>query len=228
MNNRSRARDKRIEHFREWLDYDPTTGVFTWIKVSGKGYLGTPAGTLTKKGYLAIGVRGVLVPAHRLAWLWGHGQWPSDQIDHINGNKTDNRLSNLREATNQQNHFNRGPQKNSTTGVKGVYWFKPNRQWKAQIVISGRSTVLGYFHDFDQAVACRKEAEERLHGDWAHRGPESCTLKSNVNLPDGRKSGPGRQHGLRLVNPQRAPVAPQAAPAPSRGPSETDASEALS
>lgn len=160
-----------LQKLSEWLAYSPETGQFTWLRTSGKGYAGQIAGTRHAKGYISISVRGRMMLAHRLAWFFANGTWPSKQIDHINGDKADNRIVNLREATNAQNHCNRGAQKNSSTGVKGVYWFKPNRRWKAQIVVNGRSIVLGYFNDFDAAVRCRKEADKKYQGVWKHEGP---------------------------------------------------------
>jgi hypothetical protein len=93
--------------------------------MSGKGYVGQIAGTLTVKDYVLITVRGHQITAHRLAWWFVHERRPTHQIDHINQIKSDNRIANMREATNAQNHCNRGAQRNSTTKVKGVYWYKP-------------------------------------------------------------------------------------------------------
>ncbi len=159
------------EELKRWVSYDPETGSFIWLKTSGKGRVGQIAGTRHIKGYITVTVCGHRILAHRLAWWFVHGGWPAHQIDHINGKKADNRIVNLREATNAQNHCNRGAQKNSSTGVKGVYWFKPNRQWKAQIVVNGKSIVLGYFDDFKSAVRSRKDAEEEYQGSWRHEGP---------------------------------------------------------
>lgn len=155
------------DDLKSWVSYNRDTGQFTWLKTSGKGYVGAAAGTMFK-GYVMITIRGKHVLAHRLAWFFEYGRWPAHQIDHINGVKDDNRITNLREATNAQNHCNRGPQKNSTSGVKGVYWFKPDQRWKAQIVVRGKCMVLGYFRNFDDAVRCRKEAEEKYQGEWRH------------------------------------------------------------
>jgi hypothetical protein len=127
--------------FRDWLSYDPATGIFRWLKTSGKGYAGAVAGTPHPKGYLQIAVRGERVLAHRLAWWFCYGEWPETQIDHKNADKTDNRIDNLREATNTQNHANRGAQRNSTSGIKGVYWWKPGQKWRAQISVANRSRI---------------------------------------------------------------------------------------
>jgi len=98
------------------------------------------------------------------------GRARRNRFDHINGDKADNRVCNLREATNQQNHANRGAQRNSTSGVKGVYWFKPQQKWKAQICVNKRSIVLGYFATKEEAITARKAAEDKYHGHWKHEG----------------------------------------------------------
>lgn len=160
-----------ISELPEWISYNATNGQFTWLKTSGKGYAGAIAGTPQAKGYIAISIRGRQFLAHRLAWLFVHGDLPTKQIDHINGVKTDNRIANLRLATNMQNHANRGAQRNSTSGVKGVYWFKPQQKWKAQIQVNGKAIVLGYFASKDAAIAARLEGEKKYQGEFAHRGP---------------------------------------------------------
>ncbi|WGR74304.1 MULTISPECIES: HNH endonuclease signature motif containing protein [unclassified Bradyrhizobium] len=159
-----------ISELRAWLSYDSETGQFTWLKVSGKSRVGAIAGTPHAKGYVTIGIKRKQHLAHRLAWAFHYGEWPDRQVDHKNGNKADNRIDNLRLATNQQNHANRGAQKNSTSGVKGVYWFKPQQKWKAQIQVAGKAIVIGYFDKKDDAIAARREAEKQYQGEFAHEG----------------------------------------------------------
>ena len=115
--NVARSPDPRL-----WLNYDPDTGVFVWKAAFGKAKIGAVAGTPSAKGYLVIGVQGRRFLAHRLAWMFVFGAMPNGQLDHIDGNPANNRIANLREATNSQNHGNRGPSRASTSGVKGVYW----------------------------------------------------------------------------------------------------------
>ena len=159
-----------INDLREWISYNPATGDFTWIKTSGKGRVGSLAGTPHPKGYVAISVRRRQFLAHRLAWMFTHNEFPAVQIDHRNGIKTDNRIENLRLATNAQNHANRGAQCNSTSGVKGVYWFKPQGKWKAQIQVMGKSITIGYFDCKSDAVAARLRAEDKYQGEFRHQG----------------------------------------------------------
>lgn len=159
-------------NFRKWLSYNPDTGVFIWLKTSGKGYRGLPAGTKTPKGYITIRVRGRMILAHRLAWWFQYGRFPKQYIDHINGIGTDNRILNLREASNAQNLANRGPQRNSSSGIKGVYWFAPQQCWKAQIVVNRQNIFLGYFNSKEEAAIARHDAEKKYHGEfqWQNRG----------------------------------------------------------
>lgn len=160
-----------ISEIKEWLRYDAETGKLIWLKVSGKGRIGAAAGTPHAKGYISIGIGRNHFLAHRLAWALHFNEWPSKQIDHINGDKADNRIANLRLATNAENHANRGAQRNSTSGVKGVYWFKPQRKWKAQIQVNGKAIVIGYFVEKSDAIAARLEAEKKYQGAFAHKGP---------------------------------------------------------
>ena len=130
------------DELRRIFDYDPETGHFTWVvKTHPKVTIGKIAGRRDRKGYIEIKVHNRFYRAHRLAWLYVYGEWPRDQIDHINGVRDDNRISNLREATSAQNCSNKGMSKNNTSGFKGVSWYKPTSKWGARI----RDKHLGYF-----------------------------------------------------------------------------------
>lgn len=111
-------------------------------------------------GYKQIRIAGKTMLAHRVAWLLATGDWPSEQIDHINGIRSDNRFENLRCVSNSENHKNRKKPMTNTTGVVGVYWFKEKNKWHAQINVGGKKHNFGFFDDFDAAVAARKRAEE--------------------------------------------------------------------
>jgi len=144
------------DRLKELLSYDPDTGVFTW-KVSMRGIKkGTSAGCQEKNRYLRISVDKTLHHAHRLAWLYVHGEWPKDVVDHINGDKSDNRINNLQSVTQKVNVRKHGLFNTNTSGVTGVSWVKHRQKWRARDY-SGKS--LGYFKDFDDAVAARKRAE---------------------------------------------------------------------
>ena len=128
------------ERLKHLLDYDPETGVFTRrVRTSNRIMVGQIAGTVHSKGYLCIDIDGRKYFAHRLAWLYVHGRWPKQQIDHINGNRSDNRLCNLREASHAENQHNRRRKnKNNTSGVPGVFWNTNRRKWEARICVDGK------------------------------------------------------------------------------------------
>ncbi len=132
---------------RAVLEYDPDTGGFTWTKGN------KPAGYLHSSGYVLIRIDGVSYRAHRLAWLYVHGVWPEDQIDHINRTRADNRISNLREATPQGNAANRGARAGSKSGYPGVTWYARYNKWQACRRHGGKIKHLGYFDCPDAAHA---------------------------------------------------------------------------
>lgn len=134
------------ERLREVLSYDPDTGEFIRLQSRYKDLIGKSAGCPQGKGYLTIMVDGVLYLAHRLAWLYVYGVWPNGQIDHENENKIDNRLSNLRDATQVQNMHNQSqPQRNNQSGYRGVCFHKGVGKYQAQLGIDGKVKHLGYF-----------------------------------------------------------------------------------
>lgn len=105
--------------------------------------------------------------AHDLVWLYVHGRWPEDQIDHINMIPDDNRLKNLREATNAQNGANRRKHRDNTSGFKGVTWSAERKKWVASIGVNNKSIALGRYAKIEDAVAAYAEAARRYHGDFA-------------------------------------------------------------
>lgn len=158
------------------LTYDPLSGRFEWkrrpgsdrsTKIFNAKYAGKTAGCLCPRGYLYIRVRGHgIFGAHRLAHLLMVGQWPEEEIDHVNGNPSDNRWSNLRPATRSENAANRGVQKNSKTGIKGVFPAK-NGRFAAQVAMNGQVHKIGEFDTLEQACAARVEASNKVQGEFA-------------------------------------------------------------
>ena len=128
----------------EKLRYDPVSGVFTWKKGNGKAAVGSVAGQKSSWGYVRISIGNKKYSAHHLAWLVVYGEWPKKQIDHIDGNKTNNAISNLRLVTASVNQLcNNRPRSNNKTGLVGV---SPDRnRFKAQIKIDGKLMYLGSF-----------------------------------------------------------------------------------
>lgn len=150
--------------------YDPITGIFTnKIRRSGS-CAGKKAGSLNNNGYALIRINKKNYAAHRLAWLYMYGAWPTFEIDHINMVRHDNRICNLREVTRFQNSQNTGLNSNNTSGHKGVHWDTTNSKWKGQIRLNGKRFSLGYFINLNDAILARKQAEEQLH---SHRRLEA-------------------------------------------------------
>lgn len=151
---------------RSVLHYDQETGIFTWkVSTSNRVKVGAVAGCPDGRGYLMIRVQSRLYLAHRLAWLYVSGTWPTDQLDHVNRVRTDNRIENLREVTNKQNGQNKSKSSNNTSGHTGVYWHKSYSKWQACIKHNQKLIHLGYFTDIEDAIAARKAAEKLYWAD---------------------------------------------------------------
>jgi len=163
---------------RSLLDYCPDTGVFIWKhrtgdehgdRVFNRRFAGKRAGCLDGRShYRYIRMRGWgIYSEHRLAWLIERGEWPREEIDHADGNAANNRIANLREASRGENGSNRGVQKNSRSGRKGVYWCPDRGLWAAEIRVAGTRKHLGRFPTMDQAAAAYATAAAALHGEFA-------------------------------------------------------------
>ena len=159
------ATDLSAERLRELLDYDPETGVFTQkTQTSNRVKVGDTVGSPEGSGYLAVRISGHRHKCHRLAWLYVYGRFPINCIDHINGLRTDNRITNLREATHSENAQNRAIRKDSPTGLVGVE--PPNgslRSWRAHIRANGKQIQLGSFKSEGLAYAAYLAAKAQLH-----------------------------------------------------------------
>jgi hypothetical protein len=167
------------EYLNEVLDYCPTSGVFTWKKrISRRGVVGSVAGAPDPvKPYWRIKIAGKQYMAHRLAWLSVYGSWPKDQIDHINGMKGDNRISNLRQCTPLQNAINRAGL--SALGHKGV---SPSGSgFRARITVGKQRLNLGWFATAKDAGAAYQAKSRQLHGEFA----------TDRHLQQARKIGDG-------------------------------------
>ncbi|AIX74659.1 HNH endonuclease signature motif containing protein [Mixta calida] len=140
------------------LDYSPETGLFIWRKkLSARGAVGKVAGTKSY-GYITINIDGVRYFAHRLAWLYFYEEWPKQEIDHIDRNRENNSISNLRDVNRVVNALNTGTRSDSTTGMKGVTFCKQRNLWQAQINLSGKNITLGRFKTIDEAAIAYKSA----------------------------------------------------------------------
>lgn len=146
------------------VSYDPITGAFTrLVQTSPRAKAGQTAGWLDGRGYTCFHIGGREEKAHRLAWLYVYGYWPTKEIDHINRIKTDNRIANLRHVSRQENECNKGVQKNNRSGFKGVSWHKQRGMYEAYCCIGGKKTGLGFFDDPAQGHAAYLQARA-AHG----------------------------------------------------------------
>lgn len=149
------------EDLLKQLDYEPATGVFRWRVNKARVSVGTPAGRISN-GYVVIKLNQKEHQAHRLAWFYVYKRWPESQIDHKDRVRHNNRLDNLREATNKQNHENLGLSRVNTSGVAGVRWDASRGKWFAFIRHHGRMKNLGRYASKMEAVAARRQAEKQL------------------------------------------------------------------
>jgi hypothetical protein len=155
-----------IKWLRENLGYDKDTGEVWWAKAAQGRRLGRSAGSirsyhrLEKRWVirLSVGGRRVNLYRSRVAFALMEGRWP-DCIDHVNGDKLDDRWENLREVTNAENLRNLPKYRNNTSGSVGVYWCADRSKWRVRIKVLGAFLSLGYYADFDSAVQVRKSAE---------------------------------------------------------------------
>jgi hypothetical protein len=138
------------------LLYDPMTGVFSTHEDPT-----TPVGSI-QKGYLYIGLAGRSYASHRLTFLYMIGEFPPEEVDHINRNRLDNRWDNLRPATHSENNRNKRINRNNTSGKMGVVWHKRKQRWEARISSNDIRRCLGYFDKLDDAIAAREKAEREL------------------------------------------------------------------
>lgn len=149
------------------LDYDPLTGDFRWKVRRGQASVGKIAGTPHNQGYIQIKAGEKIVLAHRLAWFVTYGKFPSCDIDHINGDKRDNRIANLRLATRSENMANTTLPRSNTSGFKGVWYFKRTGRWMAGFRKDGKSIHLGYFDTAEEAAEAHRIAYAKAFGEYA-------------------------------------------------------------
>lgn len=164
-----------IALLRQLMRYDPETGKLFWIprpcemfanETRARAWNTWRAGkqalaTKDSNGYLNGTISGHPIYAHRAAWAWHHGEWPDGQIDHINHDKSDNRIENLRVVSNAENAKNRKMARNNTSGVAGLYWVKETSKWIARIHVNKKLINLGTFTNIADAADARKAAERK-------------------------------------------------------------------
>jgi hypothetical protein len=145
---------------KELLEYDPNTGIFTWKVNRGTARIGNNIKCVDNKGYIVVRINSKNYNIHRLAFLYMTGEWPKEQVDHISGDRSDNRWSNLRDVSCRDNACNQHTHRNGR--LPGCYWHKGNRKWRAQISINGIIRCLGYFTTEEEANHAYLKAKANL------------------------------------------------------------------
>jgi hypothetical protein len=152
-----------LARLKELLDYDPETGVFVWKVTRGSARPGDVAENRHVGGYRQVVISRKRYLSHRLAWFYINGQWPSDEIDHINRERADNRIANLREATRAQNVCR--SVRRSKSGVHGVR--RRDFGWQARIRVTGKDIHLGTYQTVDEAKTAYRIAAIHHFGEFA-------------------------------------------------------------
>lgn len=155
------------ERLKSLVDYCPESGVFTWKNSPRNGFNGKVAGTKSR-GYIMIEHNGQNLFAHRLAWIYMHGEDPDCQIDHINQAKDDNRICNLRLCTQEQNKQNCGPKKNNTSGYRCVFFDKKSGKWQAKVTLHGKRKSLGLYETAAEADEVARAASVAAYGEFSY------------------------------------------------------------
>lgn len=149
------------------IKYDPETGVLSWAVRRGSAHAGKVISTISNDGYIVVGINRRRYQAHRVAWVVHYGEWPDGDIDHINGDRADNRISNLRLCDDSQNQFNVSKKTGVfTSSYKGVGFHSRSKKWRARIRVRNKRIELGYFDTQEEAYAAYCEASKIYHGEY--------------------------------------------------------------
>lgn len=168
--------DLTLEYLRQRLRYCPDTGIFTWLPKPDDNWknrswntfhVGKPAGTLQKTGYIHVTIGKKPFLAHRLAWFYVHGAWPPKFIDHVDRDKGNNRIANLRLATRSQNSANAGLRSDNKSGAKGVFFVKKKKIYEVRVKHHGVIHFIGSFSELSTAASAYDAAAARFFGEFA-------------------------------------------------------------
>lgn len=160
-----------VERLHELLEADFEAGTLTWRfrddvghgnRIFNSKFAGKRAGNKTYFGYIVVEVDRVSLLVHRVLWAMRHGAWPKAQLDHINHQRSDNRICNLREVFHEENMRNLSPSPRNSSGVTGVVWRRQSQKWQAQIKTGGVCYYLGVFDCIEDAKRARMAANERF------------------------------------------------------------------
>lgn len=159
---------------RQLLKYEPETGKLFWLHRPRElfkrekdfhcwnaRHAGDETFKVNCQGYLLGKIMGVRRPSHRVIWLLQTGSWPDGEVDHINGDRSDNRWKNLRCVSKVENGRNAGMHKNNTSGVNGVHWHNTYKNWVVRIMVDGRQKFIGNYKTIEEAAAARCEANRK-------------------------------------------------------------------
>lgn len=155
------------EQLRELFTLDPDEGVFRYRVNRVRSKAGSVAGSIHHKGWRSIMINQRRYQEHHLVWLYVHGEWPVHEIDHVNGVRDDNRLSNLREADAFQQVMNCARPRTNTSGVKNVHFDRLSCKFKVYVKCRGKRVFVGSFPTLHEASEAATNARDRLHGEFA-------------------------------------------------------------
>ncbi len=159
--------DMTQARLKQRLHYDPDTGTFTWLQYRFPGGIGRVAGTTRRDGYVLIRIDGKMYLVHRLAVLWMTGEWPAAEVDHIDGNPSNNAWENLRDISIQGNRQNLRCGY-GRSGLLGAQWVEEFQRWRAAIYVDGKRKFLGLYPTAEAAHNVYVNAKRQLH--------EGCTI----------------------------------------------------
>jgi len=158
---------------KKYLRYEPDSGLFIRRTKAGRCDIGDIAGSKSGSGYIYIRVEDTRHSAHRLAFLYVNGEFPPEQVDHVNHVTDDNRWCNLRLVSNLENARNQSMHSHNTSGTTGVSWYASGEKWSAEIMVNGKAIFLGRRTDKQEAIKLRKDAEVK-YGFHENHGLAEC------------------------------------------------------
>lgn len=173
------------EQLRKLVRYSPSVGVFE--KLIGQGTKASPkrwkllGKSNPENSYIYLMIHGKKYTAHQLAWLYMHGEFPTHMIDHIDGDRTNNAILNLRQSTGSQNSANSQISKSSTSGIKGVTWSKAAKKWVARIVSNGKVAFNEYFEKIEDARSAIEAKRVEIHGEFANHGKHRYQVEEELD-----------------------------------------------
>lgn len=168
-----------VSELKELINYDPDTGEIRWKKGRPGASSGNLAGTLKPSGYVIVLIKRKLYRAHRIAWFYMTGEFPTKEIDHINGNKSDNRFCNLRLADKTQNNWNKKVRKDSKVGIKNVLYFPNFKKYYVRINANKQKHQFGPFDTIEEAAKVAEAQRAVLHAEFAHVNHAKPSISSS-------------------------------------------------